>query len=192
MKKVFSVLLVSVATLTLAGCQSNDSSKTQQSTKQETSQVSKNAQSKQASSNTSKKTAAAESSDKTTSDASSSKQTSSTSDSATSQSQTQQQTSDQTTANAQNLTSQQVQNWVARYLDGNYQTGDLTYTMNKDQNGELLIQVKENHQSTNMQNQGADPNTSPTIGWFKVNSQGQLLKSPDAGASWNVVSNSYQ
>ena len=187
MKKIFSVLLVSVATLTLAGCQSSSSGETQQSSKQETSQVSKKAQSNQASSNTSKK-AAADSSEKASSKTASSKQATSTSDSAASQSDNQQ----QTTTSAQNLTSQQVQNWVARYLDGNYQTGDLTYAMNKDENGDLLIQVKENHQSTNMQNQGADPNTAPTVGWFKINGQGQLLKSPDAGASWNVVSNSYQ
>ncbi|MFC6171225.1 hypothetical protein [Loigolactobacillus jiayinensis] len=206
MKKLFGVLLIGVTAATLAACGNGSASQDSTSdTSQKTSQVSKKTSSKKAASTDSatnsassasssadaSSTSANESTAVSASDTSSSSTTASTTSSAASASATAQSQTATTSADGLNLTTAQVQNWVARNISGNYQDGDLSYAMSKDANGELVIQVRENHNSANMQAQGADTSTAPTIGWYKVNSQGQLLRSPDAGASWNVVSSSY-
>lgn len=206
MKKLFGVLLVGVTAVTLAGCNNGGSTDSSSESSQQTSQVSKKASSKkasskkaQSSSTASNSSTKANSADSNTADtsstaiasSSSANAVSSTSSVASSQAVGQSQAQTATTVNGLNLTTAQVQDWVAQHVSGNYQADDLGYEMSKDANGELVIQVRENHNSANMQAQGADAGTAPTIGWFKINSQGQLLSSPDAGASWSVVSNSY-
>lgn len=203
MKKLFGVLLIGVTAVTLAGCNNGGSTDSSSESSQQTSQVSKKASSKKAQSSSTASNSAsstkANSADSNTADtsstaiasSSSSNAGSSTSSVASSQAAGQSQAQTATTVNGLNLTTAQVQDWVAQHVSGNYQSDDLGYEMSKDANGELVIQVRENHNSANMQAQGADAGTAPTIGWFKINSQGQLLSSPDAGASWSVVSNSY-
>lgn len=203
MKKLFGVLLVGVTAVTLAGCNNGGSTDSSSESSQQTSQVSKKASSKKAqSSSTASNSAsstkansadsnAADTSSTAIASSSSANAVSSTSSVASSQAVGQSQAQTATTVNGLNLTTAQVQDWVAQHVSGNYQADDLGYEMSKDANGELVIQVRENHNSANMQAQGADAGTAPTIGWFKINSQGQLLSSPDAGASWSVVSNSY-
>ncbi|MBW4802177.1 hypothetical protein [Loigolactobacillus coryniformis] len=203
MKKLFGVLLVGVTAVTLAGCNNGGSTDSSSESSQQTSQVSKKASSKKAQSSSTASNSAsstkANSADSNTADtsstaiasSSSANAVSSTSSVASSQAVGQSQAQTATTVNGLNLTTAQVQDWVAQHVSGNYQADDLGYEMSKDANGELVIQVRENHNSANMQAQGADAGTAPTIGWFKINSQGQLLSSPDAGASWSVVSNSY-
>ncbi|MFR0553442.1 hypothetical protein ACLUXD_02265 [Loigolactobacillus coryniformis subsp. coryniformis] len=203
MKKLFGVLLVGVTAVTLAGCNNGGSTDSSSESSQQTSQVSKKASSKKAQSSSTASNSAsstkANSADSNTADtsstaiasSSSANAVSSTSSVASSQAVGQSQAQTATTVNGLNLTTAQVQDWVAQHVSGNYQSDDLGYEMSKDANGELVIQVRENHNSANMQAQGADAGTAPTIGWFKINSQGQLLSSPDAGASWSVVSNSY-
>ncbi|MFL2029906.1 LptM family lipoprotein [Loigolactobacillus zhaoyuanensis] len=190
MKKLFGVLLVGITAVTLAGCGASNSStqKSASESSQSTSQSNKRASAK---ASTKAKKAKAISASTSNSVASVNANSAATASSSVAASQpAQNQTA--TTVSGQNLTTAQVQAWVAQNISGNYQAGDLAYTMNKNENGELVIQVQENHNSANAQVQGADANTAPTIGWFKINQQGQLLSSPDAGASWNVVSNSYQ
>lgn len=203
MKKLFGVLLVGVTAVTLAGCNNGGSTDSSSESSQQTSQVSKKASSKKAqSSSTASNSAsstkansadsnAADTSSTAIASSSSANAVSSTSSVASNQAASQSQAQTATTVNGLNLTTAQVQDWVAQHVSGNYQADDLGYEMSKDANGELVIQVRENHNSANMQAQGADAGTAPTIGWFKINSQGQLLSSPDAGASWSVVSNSY-
>lgn len=203
MKKLFGVLLIGVTAVTLAGCNNGGSTDSSSESSQQTSQVSKKASSKKAQSSSTASNSAsstkANSADSNTADtsstaiasSSSANAVSSTSSVASSQAVGQSQAQTATTVNGLNLTTAQVQDWVAQHVSGNYQSDDLGYEMSKDANGELVIQVRENHNSANMQAQGADAGTAPTIGWFKINSQGQLLSSPDAGASWSVVSNSY-
>lgn len=203
MKKLFGVLLIGVTAVTLAGCNNGGSTGSSSESSQQTSQVSKKASSRKAqspstvsNSASSTKTSSADGNTAGTSStaiasSSSSNAGSSTSSVASSQAAGQSQAQTATTVNGLNLTTAQVQDWVAQHVSGNYQSDDLGYEMSKDANGELVIQVRENHNSANMQAQGADAGTAPTIGWFKINSQGQLLSSPDAGASWSVVSNSY-
>lgn len=207
MKKLFGVLLVGITATTLVGCSSGSTQDSTSSSSPQSSQVSKKssakntagssrvradkattstASSQQANSQTSSAVGAAASSSSTTTS------NSTTAKAASGSSQTTNQQSAATTANGQNLTTAQVQAWVTRYVSGDYQAGDLSYAMSKDENGELVIQVRENHNSANQQAQGADTNTAPTVGWFKINSQGQLLSSADAGASWQVISNRYQ
>lgn len=208
MKKFFGVLLVGVTAVTLAGCNNGGSTDSSSESSQQTSQVSKKASSKKASSKKAQSSSTASNSASSTkansadsnaadtsstaiASSSSANAVSSTSSVASNQAASQSQAQTATTVNGLNLTTAQVQDWVAQHVSGNYQADDLGYEMSKDANGELVIQVRENHNSANMQAQGADAGTAPTIGWFKINSQGQLLSSPDAGASWSVVSNSY-
>ncbi|MFD0897667.1 hypothetical protein [Loigolactobacillus binensis] len=209
MKKLFGVLLVGITATTLVGCSSGSTQDSTSSSSPQSSQVSKKtsakkttgssrvradkttastASSQQANGQTSSAVGAAGSSSSTTT----SNSNSATAKAASGSSQATNQQSAATTANGQNLTTAQVQAWVTRYVSGDYQAGDLSYAMSKDENGELVIQVRENHNSANQQAQGADTNTAPTVGWFKINSQGQLLSSADAGASWQVISNRYQ
>lgn len=58
-------------------------------------------------------------------------------------------------------------------------------------NGIFTVQVQENHQSPNMKKMGADPNVNPTVAWFQSNTNGQLLRSDNGGASYYVVGNAY-
>lgn len=80
---------------------------------------------------------------------------------------------------------------ISRLLSNQYAPQDLTMQFTQSAYGTYTVQVQENHQSANMRARGADPNTSPTIAWFKTNTQGQLLKSVDGGATYQVVGNAY-
>lgn len=89
------------------------------------------------------------------------------------------------------VTQQTIASRISRLLSYQYAPQDLTMQFSQSASGTYTIQVQENHQSPNMKAQGADPNTSPTIAWFKTNTSGQLLKSTDGGVSYTVVGNAY-
>ncbi|GAT17866.1 hypothetical protein [Secundilactobacillus silagei] len=89
------------------------------------------------------------------------------------------------------VTQQSVASKISQTLGGQYAPQDLAFQFSQSGAGTYTVQVQENHQSPNMKAKGADPSTSPTVAWFKTNTNGQLLKSVDGGATYTVVGNAY-
>jgi hypothetical protein len=89
------------------------------------------------------------------------------------------------------VTQQSVASKISQTLSGQYAPQDLAFQFSQSGAGTYTVHVQENHQSPNMKAKGADPSTSPTVAWFKTNTNGQLLKSVDGGATYTVVGNAY-
>lgn len=99
--------------------------------------------------------------------------------------------SQNTKVDTKNLTTQQVDNWVYQAMLKTYYTGDdkppkdaLDFEQDTDDSGCVEILVHENHDSDWMKKRGAQQGVNPTIAFFKVDSQGNLQESTDAGQTW--------
>lgn len=123
-----------------------------------------------------------------TTSADSTSSTTADSDATTSQSadQTSSSTTQGPTINQNTLTER-----IYRLMSGAYARQDLIMQITQTSTNIYTVQVRENHQSPNMRAKYVDPNTSPTVAWFKTNSTGQLLQSKDGGATYYVVGTAY-
>lgn len=78
-----------------------------------------------------------------------------------------------------NLTTEQVNQWVWLHLKQDYAgkhvtIQDMFFTQTTNDDGTLTIQVKENHSTENMKKQGVTDIVDPTVGWYGINSKGEL------------------
>lgn len=107
--------------------------------------------------------------------------------------------------NTKNLTTQQVNKWVyanimADWNKNNTDEPPLTpadqdafiFGQSTDDQGCVEIQVQENHQSAFMKSIHADPESTPTIGWYRINAQGYLQQGAPGSDNWNTIAQSYQ
>lgn len=107
--------------------------------------------------------------------------------------------------NTKNLTTQQVNKWVyanimADWNKNNTDEPPLTpadqdafiFNQSTDDQGCVEIQVQENHQSAFMKSIHADPESTPTIGWYRINAQGYLQQGTPGSDNWNTVAQNYQ
>lgn len=104
-----------------------------------------------------------------------------------------------------NLTTQQVNKWVYANIMTNWNkdnrkelalTADdqnaFIFSQSTDSQGCVEIQVQENHQSAFMKNIGADPDSTPTVGWYRINAQGYLQKGDGGPNNWQTIAQNYQ
>lgn len=88
-------------------------------------------------------------------------------------------TAGSSTVNSKNLTQSQLQAWAFKHASAGYTfavtPNDFTFTFGTNSDGEATVTVAENHSSSNMQAQNADPNTNPTVASYTVNAQGELV-----------------
>ena len=107
--------------------------------------------------------------------------------------------------NTKNLTTQQVNKWVyanimADWNKNNTDEPPLTpadqdafiFNQSTDDQGCVEIQVQENHQSAFMKSIHADPESTPTIGWYRINAQGYLQQGAPGSDNWNTIAQNYQ
>ena len=107
--------------------------------------------------------------------------------------------------NTKNLTTQQVNKWVyanimADWNKNNTDEPPLTpadqdafiFGQSTDDQGCVEIQVQENHQSAFMKSIHADPESTPTIGWYRINAQGYLQQGAPGSDNWNTIAQNYQ
>lgn len=107
--------------------------------------------------------------------------------------------------NTKNLTTQQVNKWVyanimADWNKNNTDEPPLTpadqdafiFNQSTDDQGCVEIQVQENHQSAFMKSIHADPESTPTIGWYRINAQGYLQQGTPGSDNWNTIAQNYQ
>ncbi|MFD1454392.1 hypothetical protein ACFQ44_01705 [Levilactobacillus lanxiensis] len=78
-----------------------------------------------------------------------------------------------------NLTTDQVNQWVWLHLKQDYAgkhitIQDMFFTQTTNDDGTLTIRVKENHSTENMKKQGVTDIVDPTVGWYGINSKGEL------------------
>ena len=107
--------------------------------------------------------------------------------------------------NTKNLTIQQVNKWVyanimADWNKNNTDEPPLTpadqdafiFNQSTDDQGCVEIQVQENHQSAFMKSIHAYPESTPTIGWYRINAQGYLQQGTPGSDNWNTIAQNYQ
>lgn len=107
--------------------------------------------------------------------------------------------------NTKNLTTQQVNKWVyanimADWNKNNTDEPPLTpadqdafiFNQSTDDQGCVEIQVQENHQSAFMKSIHAYPESTPTIGWYRINAQGYLQQGAPGSDNWNTIAQNYQ
>ena len=107
--------------------------------------------------------------------------------------------------NTKNLTTQQVNKWVYANLmaDWNKNNTDeppltpadqdaFIFNQSTDDQGCVEIQVQENHQSAFMKRIHAYPESTPTIGWYRINAQGYLQQGTPGSDNWNTIAQNYQ
>ena len=107
--------------------------------------------------------------------------------------------------NTKNLTTQQVNKWVyanlmADWNKNNTNEPPLTpadqdafiFNQSTDDQGCVEIQVQENHQSAFMKRIHAYPESTPTIGWYRINAQGYLQQGTPGSDNWNTIAQNYQ
>lgn len=104
-----------------------------------------------------------------------------------------------------NLTTNQVNRWVyanimADWNKNNTNEPPLTsadqdafiFNQSTDDQGCVEIQVQENHQSAFMKSIHAYPESTPTIGWYRINAQGYLQEGTPGNDNWNTIAQNYQ
>lgn len=104
-----------------------------------------------------------------------------------------------------NLTTNQVNRWVyanimADWNKNNTNEPPLTpadqdafiFNQSTDDQGCVEIQVQENHQSAFMKSIHAYPESTPTIGWYRINAQGYLQEGTPGSDNWNTIAQNYQ
>lgn len=107
--------------------------------------------------------------------------------------------------NTKNLTTHQVNRWVyanimADWNKNNTDEPPLTpadqdafiFNQSTDDQGCVEIQVQENHQSAFMKSIHAYPESTPTIGWYRINAQGYLQEGTPGSDNWNTIAQNYQ
>ncbi|WP_407455595.1 zinc-ribbon domain-containing protein [Ligilactobacillus aviarius] len=107
--------------------------------------------------------------------------------------------------NTKNLTTQQVNKWVyanimADWNKNNTDEPPLTpadqdafiFNQSTNDQGCVEIQVQENHQSAFMKSIHAYPESTPTIGWYRINAQGYLQQGTPGSDNWNTIAQNYQ
>lgn len=107
--------------------------------------------------------------------------------------------------NTKNLTTQQVNKWVyanimADWNKNNTDKPPLTpadqdafiFNQSTDDQGCVEIQVQEDHQSAFMKSIHAYPESTPTIGWYRINAQGYLQEGTPGSDNWNTIAQNYQ
>lgn len=98
-------------------------------------------------------------------------------------------------ASSSHLTDQQVVNWIwpyvkAKYPDINVASTDFTY-MPQMKDGEMYVNVLENHSAAVFKNSGVDSGTNPQVASFRVTSDGALEQMNATTGDWSVVSSGY-
>lgn len=77
-----------------------------------------------------------------------------------------------------NLTTKQVNDWILVHLKANYDFSvtedDFIFEQQKNDEGLLEINVRENHASENMRAQNASPDHNPGVGSFVIDADGHL------------------
>ena len=107
--------------------------------------------------------------------------------------------------NTKNLTTQQVNKWVYANIMADWNknnTGEppltpadqdaFIFNQSTDDQGCVEIQVQENHQSAFMKSIHAYPESTPTIGWYRINAQGYLQQGTPGSDNWNTIAQNYQ
>ncbi|WP_054699013.1 hypothetical protein [Secundilactobacillus odoratitofui] len=72
-----------------------------------------------------------------------------------------------------------------------FEESDYYFDMAKDNDGNLVIDVRENHSTQNMKDAGADPSSTPRIGTFRINGKGYLQVQSDDGLHYRTVATVY-
>ncbi|HFI0171028.1 TPA: DUF4767 domain-containing protein [Streptococcus suis] len=97
-----------------------------------------------------------------------------------------------------NLTVEQVANWAkahrASEYGSPYNKSDFisqVITNNQSSDGLAYIEVREDHNSANMQAAGADRSVSSGAAFYRVNANGQLEKMDVVAGSYSVVAETY-
>ncbi|WP_057823189.1 hypothetical protein [Lentilactobacillus sunkii] len=98
-------------------------------------------------------------------------------------------------ATSSHLTDQQVVNWIwpyvkAKYPNMNVASTDFTY-MPQMRNGQMYVNVLENHSAAVFKNSGVDTGTNPQVASFRVTSDGALEQMDATTGDWSVVSSGY-
>lgn len=104
-------------------------------------------------------------------------------------------TANQAAPSTNHLTDQQVVNWIWPYVKAKYpnmavDSTDFTY-MPQMRNGQLYVNVLENHNSQAFKKSGVDTGTNPQVASFRVTASGALEQMDATTGDWAVVSNSY-
>ncbi|MGF2384567.1 hypothetical protein [Lentilactobacillus otakiensis] len=100
-----------------------------------------------------------------------------------------------TNANSNHLTDQQVVNWIwpyvqAKYPNMNVASTDFTY-MPQMKDGQLYVNVLENHNAAAFKKSGVDTGTNPQVASFRVTASGALQQMNATTGDWATVSSSY-
>ena len=90
--------------------------------------------------------------------------------------------------NTKNLTTQQVNKWVYANImaDWNKNNTDEPPLTPADQDAFIF------NQSTFMKSIHAYPESTPTIGWYRINAQGYLQQGTPGSDNWNTIAQNYQ
>ncbi len=91
-----------------------------------------------------------------------------------------------------NLTTAQVDSWVWKhfssdYAESGFNRSDYSMDMYKDSAGLLQIDVRENHDSANMQSAGADPDVSPRVASYQIDANGALQEISADGSATTIA-----
>ena len=100
-----------------------------------------------------------------------------------------------TNANSNHLTDQQVVNWIwpyvqAKYPNMNVASTDFTY-MPQMKDGQLYVNVLENHNAAAFKKSGVDTGTNPQVASFRVTASGALQQMNATTGDWTTVSSGY-
>lgn len=103
-----------------------------------------------------------------------------------------------TSVDTKNLTVEQAANWAkahrASEYGSPYNKSDFisqVITNNQSSDGLAYIEVREDHNSANMQAAGADRSVSSGAAFYRVNANGQLEKMDVVAGSYSVVAETY-
>ncbi|HEM5491147.1 TPA: DUF4767 domain-containing protein [Streptococcus suis] len=103
-----------------------------------------------------------------------------------------------TSVDTKNLTVEQAANWAkahrASEYGSSYNKSDFisqVITNNQSSDGLAYIEVREDHNSANMQAAGADRSVSSGAAFYRVNANGQLEKMDVVAGSYSVVAETY-
>lgn len=68
---------------------------------------------------------------------------------------------------------------------------DYLFEQGKDDQGNLMILVKENHSTKHMKAMNVDPHVNPTVYMYRINGQGELEAHDETASGWHVVATTY-
>lgn len=107
--------------------------------------------------------------------------------------------SEESVVDTKNLTTVQVNDWVFRHFaqdnptvaQKDFSQADYLFDASSDENGLLVIFVRENHDSQKMQEAGAAAGHNPTVARYRINSAGELEKEGDDYETYTVVAKKF-